>query len=100
MPLSGHCWSGETGLKNAIDKFGFKQNEYFVFAATGDGDIAYNNMLGLVDPMKKDTDHFTYTCDFSKGNFYFLVGAGETHWWGPVRNYIYDGLPLFFHEGK
>ncbi|MBQ8960706.1 MAG: family 43 glycosylhydrolase [Ruminococcus sp.] len=100
MPLSGHCWSGLTGLQNAIDGGGYKQNEYFIFAATGDGDIAYNNMLGLVGPMKQDTAHFTYTSDFSQGNFYFLVGPGETHWWGPIRNYIYNGLPTFFHEGQ
>jgi len=46
----------------------------------------------------KALPHFDYTSDFSKGNFYFLVAPGATHWWGYVRHYIYDALPYFFHE--
>ncbi len=100
MPLSGHCWGGLTGLQNAIDKFGFKQNEYFIFAATGSKDLAYNNMKGLIEPLMKDTKRFTTTSDFSKGNFYFLVADGRDHWWGHVRHYVYDALPYFFHENQ
>ena len=55
--------------------------------------------------MKQDTKHFTYTSDFSQGNFYFLVansndGVKKTHWWGYARWYIMDALPYFFHEGN
>ncbi len=100
MPLSGHCWGGLTGLQNAIDKSGFQKNEYFIFAATGSKDLAYNNMLGLINPLKQDTKRFTTTSDFSKGNFYFLVADGRDHWWDHVRHYIYDALPYFFHEGQ
>ena len=105
MPLSGHCWGGAQAVQNAVDKSGLSQREYFVLAATGDQDLAYNNMVGLIDPLKKDTQRFTYTSDFSEGNFYFLVARSEgnnkkTHWWGFVRWYIYDALPYFFHEGQ
>ena len=104
MPLSGHCWGGLNAIQSAIDKSGYSQREYFILAATGDQDLAYNNMLGLINPMKQDTRHFTYTSDFSQGNFYFLVansndGVKKTHWWGYVRWYIMDALPYFFHEG-
>ena len=100
MPLSGHCWAGATGIQNAIDKFGLKPNEYFVFAATGDKDIAYGNLSGLCNSLKADTQRFKYTSDFSKGNFYYLVASGKDHYWGNVRHYIYDALPSFFHEGQ
>ena len=100
MPLSGHCWAGATGIQNAIDKFGLKPNEYFVFAATGDKDIAYDNLSGLCNSLKADTQRFKYTSDFSKGNFYYLVASGKDHYWGNVRHYIYDALPSFFHEGQ
>ena len=50
-----------------------------------------------IEEMKK-MDQFVYTSDFSKGNFYYLVADGKTHWWGYVRHYIYDALPYFFHE--
>lgn len=61
--------------------------------------------FGGTNPMKQDTKHFTYTSDFSQGNFYFLVansndGVKKTHWWGYVRWYIMDALPYFFHEGN
>ncbi|MCQ2408474.1 MAG: family 43 glycosylhydrolase [Oscillospiraceae bacterium] len=98
MPLSGHSWDGASGVQNAIDRFGFKKDEYFIFAATGTGDIAYGNMVPLIDALKGDTKRFTYTSDFSKGNLYFLEAPNETHWWGIVRHYVYDALPNFFHE--
>ncbi len=97
MPLSGHCWGGAGAITNAIDKFGFKKDEYFVFAATGTEDIAYGNMVPLLNTLKNDS-HFTYTSDFSKGNLYFLEAKGNVHWWPQVRHYIYDALPYFFHE--
>lgn len=97
MPLSGHCWSGAGGITQAIDKFGYQKDEYFIFAATGTEDIAYGNMVPLINDLKKDP-HFTYTSDFSQGNLYFLEAPGRTHWWGYVRHYVYDALPYFFHE--
>ncbi|MBR6717606.1 MAG: family 43 glycosylhydrolase [Oscillospiraceae bacterium] len=99
MPLSGHCWGGAGAITQAIDKFGFKQNEYFVLAATGTEDVAYGNMVPLINDLKKDS-RFIYTSDFSKGNLYFLEVQGNVHWWPQVRHYIYDALPLFFHEGQ
>ncbi|MBQ9908049.1 MAG: carbohydrate binding domain-containing protein [Oscillospiraceae bacterium] len=100
MPLSGHCWGGASAITNAIDKSGFAKNEYFVLAATGTEDVAYNNMVPLINTLKGDQKHFTYTSDFSKGNFYFLAANGNVHYWPQVRHYIYDALPYFFHEGK
>lgn len=103
MPLSGDNWEAEGGynkaksVADAVDKSGLNKDEYFIFAATGSDDIAYPNMNPQIEEMKK-MDQFVYTSDFSKGNFYYLVADGKTHWWGYVRHYIYDALPYFFHE--
>ncbi|MBQ9982025.1 MAG: carbohydrate binding domain-containing protein [Oscillospiraceae bacterium] len=103
MPLSGDHWSGNSAddkaksIVNAIEKSGYEKDEYFIFAATGSEDIAYPNIAPQIEAMKKYS-HFTYTADFSQGNFYFLVAPGLTHWWGYVRHYVYDALPYFFHE--
>ncbi len=103
MPLSGDHWQGEgadgkaRSLASAVDKFGMNPNQYFIFAATGSNDIAYPNVNPQVDAMKK-LSQFKFTSDFSKGNFYFMVAQGNEHWWGQVRNYVYDALPYFFHE--
>ncbi|WP_294483072.1 family 43 glycosylhydrolase [uncultured Ruminococcus sp.] len=100
MPLSGHCWDGAGKVLSSARNSGFKKNEYFVLAATGTKDIAYENMVPMINELKKNTDVFTYTSDFSKGNLYFLEAPNNTHWWGYVRHYIYDALPYFFHEGQ
>lgn len=103
MPLSGDHWQGNSSydkaksITDAIDRSGLKKNQYFVFAATGDDDIAYPNIGPQIEEMKK-MSQFTYTSDFSQGNLYFLVASGKTHWWGYVRHYVYDALPYFFHE--
>jgi len=99
MPLSGHCWDGAGAVLNAARQSGFKPNEYFVLAATGTKDIAYGNMVPMINELKKNTDVFKYTSDFSQGNLYFLEASGNVHWWPQVRHYIYDALPYFFHEG-
>ncbi|OUM61765.1 carbohydrate esterase family 1 protein [Piromyces sp. E2] len=104
MPLSGDNWEANGGygkaksVADAIDKSGLQKNQYFIFCATGSEDIAYPNMNPQIDEMKK-MPQFIYTSDFSKGNFYYLVANGKTHWWGYVKHYIYDALPSFFHEG-
>ena len=103
MPLSGDHWQGQgaygkaKSIADAIDKSGLKDNQYYIFAATGSEDIAYPNVNPQVDEMKK-MPQFKFTSDFSQGNFYFMVAPGKTHWWGYVRHYVYDALPYFFHE--
>ena len=105
MPLSGDHWNGNSAydkaksIANAVDRSGLQKNQYFIFAATGSDDIAYPNVNPQINEMKK-MSQFVYTSDFSKGNFYFLVASGKTHWWGYVRHYVYDALPSFFHEGQ
>ena len=104
MPLSGDHWSGNSAqdkaysISSAIDRSGLSKRDYFIFAGTGSEDIAYPNVAPQIEVMKT-LPQFDYTSDFSKGNFYFLVAPGLTHWWGYVRHYVYDALPYFFHEG-
>ena len=100
MPLSGHSWDGAKGIQDAIDRGGYQKDDYYIFAATGTEDLAYGNMVPLMNELKGDTKRFTYTSDFSKGNLYFMEAKGKVHWWPQVRHYIYVGLPYFFHEGK
>lgn len=104
MPLSGDNWAGSTPEQKAqitaeaAAKQGYGPDDFRILAATGTEDIAYDALSKQIDAMKNLTDSFTYTSDFSKGNLYFLTCPGATHWWGYVVNYIYDGLPYFFHE--
>lgn len=96
MPLSGHCWGGATPVLDIMKNHKYKDSTY-IFAATGTDDIAYQNMCGLINDLKKDPA-IRFTSDFSKGNFYFLEASGKTHWWGFVKHYVYDALPCFFRQ--
>lgn len=110
MPLSGDSWiieqrggglqPKETAeyLANVARKSGYKPQDYYIFSATGNLDIAYPNLKPQVDAMKQLTDVFIYSSDTKKGNFYFLVADGGTHAWNWQNQYIYDILPDLFNN--
>ncbi|MFB9327776.1 sugar-binding protein [Paenibacillus aurantiacus] len=108
MPLSGDSWvlgqaAGGSKAKETAEYLakvakdaGYTPRDYYVFAATGNLDIAYPNLKPQIDAMKQLTDTFVYSSDTTKGNFYFIVGDGGTHAWNWVNQYIYDILPDLF----
>jgi len=111
MPLSGDCWiiPSSAGanrarltaeyLQRVAQEGGYSPTDYYLLCATGDQDIAYGNMLPQINALKQLSDTFIYSGDVTKGNFYFMVAKGGTHWWGWVNQYIYNILPdLFIHE--
>ena len=109
IPLCGDCWVfGGPGssdpkavaeyLAKVAKDAGYTPRDYFIFAATGDLDIAYPNMKPQIDAMKELTDSFIYSSDTSKGNFYFMLCGGGTHAWYWVNQYIYNILPDLFKD--
>lgn len=110
MPLSGDCWainrdaSKENSqataelLADVARKSGYKPQDYKLFCATGDADIAYPNMKPQIEELKNITDTFIYSSDTTKGNLYFMVCKGGTHAWNFVNQYIYNILPDLFNE--
>ncbi|WP_036645057.1 sugar-binding protein [Paenibacillus sp. oral taxon 786] len=109
LPLSGDSWvlgQGAGGSKpketaeylaKVVKDAGYQPQDYYIFSATGNLDIAYPNLKPQIDAMKQLTDTFIYSSDTTKGNFYFIVGDGGTHAWHWVNQYIYDILPDLFH---
>lgn len=110
IPLSGDCWAisetaGESKametaeyLANVAKEKGYGPEDYYLFCATGDLDIAYPNMSPQIEAMKQLTDTFVYSGDTNKGNFYFMVCEGGTHAWNWVNQYIYGILPDLFNN--
>ena len=108
MPLSGGSWvmgqgagvdkAKETAeyLARVAKDAGYKPEDYYIFSATGNLDIAYPGLKPQIDAMKQLTDSFMYSSDTKKGNFYFIVSDGGTHAWNWVNQYIYDILPDLF----
>ncbi len=105
LPLSGDHWQGNSpdekanNLVGAIKQGGFSKRDYFIFCSTGSDDIAYPNVNPQIEAMKKH-EEFVFTSDFSKGNLYFMVAPGKTHWWGYVKHYVCESLPYLFHENQ
>ena len=110
IPLSGDSWIIEQrggGIKpketaeylaNVVKESGYKPQDYYIFSATGNLDIAYPNLKPQIDAMKQLTDVFIYSSDTKKGNFYFLNADGGTHAWSWQNQYIYNILPDLFNN--
>lgn len=106
IPMSGDSWiTGSTGGKynsDATARFLSKSKfisdyDYYIFAATGDRDGAYENLTPQIQAMKKLPEYFKYTTgNFSKGNLIYYVAPGHVHDYGQTYEYLYNGLQLFF----
>lgn len=108
LPLSGDCWALEvTGgkkqpeatakiLHEAALKSGYSTDEYYIYTATGTKDPACEALTPQVEEMKKYSDTFAYSDDFSKGNFHYLLADGEVHSYEAVYQYLYNFLPYLF----
>ena len=112
MPMSGDCWALRTGgpmdpqatdtsmqtarfLADNLKNFPDYKDDFFIYAMTGDRDIAYEPMLRQMAALSKFPD-FRFDDDFTKGNIYFSVMHGGFHSFEYINQYIYYALPYFF----
>lgn len=108
VPLSGDCWAlvqkgegkkaKETAayLAQIARNSGYLPEDYYLFCATGNRDIAYPNMKPQMDALKEFPDQFIHSADPTKGNFYFIDCDGGDHTWHWQNQYIYNILPDLF----
>jgi endo-1,4-beta-xylanase len=107
-PLSGDCWEiqGQGGLLKPDEtakalhdhaiKSGYDVDEYFIYAATGSKDIAFDALNAQVNAMRKYPDTFVEDEEFSKGNFHYLLVEGEVHEYEAACDYLHYILPYLF----
>ena len=102
LPFSGDCWAlGQMGGRNQSDRtaayladhvsghpYG---NDFYIYAMTGESDIAYDAMAGQIAAMK-ECDVFRFGASPAEGNISFGVLDGATHDYTYYRNYIYSAL--------
>lgn len=113
VPLSGDSWAlGDSGggskpketaeyLANVVRNSEYTPDDFYIFSATGNQDIAYPNLKPQVDEMRKLSDVFIYSSDTNKGNFYFIDADGGVHSWYWQNQFIYNILPdLFVDENQ
>jgi endo-1,4-beta-xylanase len=109
MPMSGDCWvMGEKGgrvypketaeyLENAVLQSGHGADDFFIYALTGEKDIAFEPMDNQIKAMKIHAPLFKFITDENPaGNTCFRVHPEGVHNHDYVEQYIYNALPTFW----
>lgn len=97
-PLGGHFKPRETArfLHDFIRDSEFRPEDFHIYAATGTKDAADQNLTPQIEEMKKLTDVFHFSEDWTQGNLHFLLADGEVHSYEAVYQYLYNYLPVVF----
>lgn len=105
MPLSGALelgGDGSTAETDAETLAAAANNSdllFFIFAATGTRDVAYQGLTAQINAMKSLTDTFTFTENgFDSGNLMYYTAEGNSHDYPYTYEYVYNGLPLLFEQ--
>ncbi|MCD8311314.1 MAG: alpha/beta hydrolase fold domain-containing protein [Firmicutes bacterium] len=111
VPTSGDLWvngakdRGNPGnakaaaevLNENAAKHGYGNDDFFIYALTGDKDIAYHPMKELIDELRASAGNFTFTDDSTEpGNIRWRVEPGAHHSYEFVPLYFYNALPELF----
>jgi enterochelin esterase-like enzyme len=102
LPMSGDCWilqqyggryqPQETSeyLENIVQESGYREKDFFIYAATGTDDAMFDQVDYQMQAMLKLTDIFT------PDNLVYNLKPGGVHDYNAVTEYIYNALPVFF----
>ncbi len=106
MPLSGGLTLGGNGstgeidaseLANVVESSGYNKKEYFIFAATGTNDVAFQGLTAQIEAMKTETNAFDYTdTGFEDGNLMYYTVEGNRHDYQYTYEYVFNGLQCLF----
>ena len=106
MPMSGGLTLGGDGstcdddaeaLAQAASGSSLSKREYYVFAATGTRDVAYQGLSAQVESMKEQTAAFDFTeAGFADGNLMYYTVDGNRHDYQYTYEYVYNGLRCLF----
>ena len=108
LPMCGDSWIVQLGggaiapaktaeaLKKAVEEAGFTGNDFRIFWGTGTDDLAYPNIMPMLDALKKIGEPFRYCENYADGNLYCCVLEGGGHDFPTVHTAMYHGLSKFF----
>lgn len=103
LPMSGSCWYyggyGRYYPKETCDYFeqlirekDLNKRCRFIYSVTGTRDAVRDQVDILMDEMLERNDKFT------KDHLIYDMKKGGVHDYMSVREYLYNGLPLFFNK--
>lgn len=108
VPLSGDCWIIEPmggsscppetarAIYDSIVSAGYGSEDFHIFCATGTKDPAYASLTPQIEEMKKLSDLFLFSEDWSKGNLHYTVVDDLEHAYESVNLYLYNYIPYLF----
>ena len=106
MPLSGGLTLGGNGstsevdaseLANVVESSEYDKREYYIFAATGTRDVAYQGLSAQIEAMKNETSAFDFTeTGFENGNLMYYTVEGNRHDYQYTYEYVFNGLQCLF----
>ncbi len=91
MPSSGNVGSSGEAYANIVRSFGYDWNDFFIFAASGTEDFAYQSFKYQIEAMA-DHEMFRWADNEVEGNIYFLEKEGYVHDGYAAMTYFYNGL--------
>jgi len=77
---------------NAKKNANLAKDDVFIFAMTGDEDIAYLRMKAMLDVLENKSEFYEFATDEKDGNFAFGVEPGAIHDYKYMPLYVYNGL--------
>ncbi|WP_456271179.1 alpha/beta hydrolase [Bacillus sp. AK031] len=110
LPMSGDSWilgmmgghehASETAeyLSDVVENSNYDEDDYFIYAATGTADIAYDTLTSQIEAMKSFEDTFIYGDDPAEVNLHYSIAENGAHTYAYMNDYIYNALPYFFGD--
>ncbi len=98
LPSSGALTSDGNFLAKLVKQQGFGPNDFFVFAASGTKDFAYDGFSQQIHAMIESREMFQYSPNEQDGNLYYLVAPGGTHSPENALEDFYNGLIQLWKE--
>ena len=99
MPMSGSYTSDGDYMADLVSNQGYGPEDFFIFAASGTDDFAYNSFKNQINAMTDGSnDIFRLTTSKADGNVVFLQREGYSHDATASNEYTYNGLCFFWNR--
>lgn len=99
FPSSGALTDNAKLLANFVNKQGYQQDGFFIFAASGTADFAYTGFTAQIQAMAAYKEMFKFAENEREGNLYYLVAPGGTHSPKNALEDFYNALIQLWKEG-
>lgn len=100
MPSSGNVGDGSI-QDRAVENSNWNWNDFFIFAASGTNDFAYQSFQSQIMNMSElPSGNFIMADNETDGNISFREQEGAAHEYRAANQYVYNGLRFFRNSGK